>query len=130
MGTAVRCAPGRYRMRLHDGAWRREKAAMSRILYVSHDIAQPRGGIGVLYDHVAALRQQGLDAFIVHARPGFRYPFAPAGVPVLDASSDLQVSATDVLVVPEDYPAAIRKCADLTCRKVLFCQNHFFIFDG
>src|SRR5205085_5873045 len=103
---------------------------MSRILYVSHDIAQPRGGIAVLYDHVAALRRHGLEAFIVHATPGFRYPFASADVPVLDASSDLGVSPSDVLVVPEDHPAAILRCGDLGCRKVLFCQNHFFIFDG
>jgi len=103
---------------------------MSRILYISHDIAQPRGGIGVLYDHVAVLREHGLDAFIVHATPGFRYPFAGADIPVIDASSNLRVSTTDVLVVPEDYPAAIKKCGDLNCRKVLFCQNHFYVFQG
>jgi len=103
---------------------------MSRILYISHDIAQPRGGIGVLYDHVAALREHGLDAFIVHTTPGFRYPFAGADIPVIDASSNLRVSATDVLVVPEDHPAAIRKCRVLSCRKVLLCQNHFYVFHG
>ena len=36
---------------------------MSRILYISHDVSQPRGGVGVLYDHVAALRDHGFDAF-------------------------------------------------------------------
>jgi hypothetical protein len=102
---------------------------MSRILYISHDIAQPRGGIGVLYDHVAALREHGLDAFIVHATPGFRYAFARRDVPVIDASH-LGVSRTDVLVVPEDHAAAIRKCREVTCRKVLLCQNHFYVFHG
>src|SRR5947207_2929770 len=102
---------------------------MSRILYISHDIAQPRGGIGVLYDHVAALREHGLDAFIVHATPGFRYPFAGADIPVIDASH-LGVSRTDVLVVPEDHAAAIRKCREMTGRKVLLCQNHLYVFHG
>ena len=102
---------------------------MSRVLYISHDIKEPRGGIRVLYDHVAVLRAHGFDAFIVHLAPGFRYPFAPPGVPVI-AGSNLAISNTDILVVPEDYPPVIKKCRELTCRKVLFCQNHFFVFQG
>jgi hypothetical protein len=102
---------------------------VSRILYMSHDIAEPRGGVGVLYDHVATLRGHGFDAFVVHATPGFRYPFARADIPVIDASN-LGVARTDVLVVPEDHGSAIRKCREVNCRKVLFCQNHFFVFDG
>jgi len=103
---------------------------MSRILYVSHDLEQPRGGIGVLYDHVATLRRHGFEAFVVHATAGFRYPFAPADVPVLEVRSIREILDTDVLVVPEDHAEAIRRCRDFRCRKVLFCQNHFFIFDG
>jgi glycosyltransferase involved in cell wall biosynthesis len=103
---------------------------MSRILYVSHDAEQPRGGVDVLYDHVAALREKGLDAFIVHATPGYRYRFAQRDVPVLDASVKLNVLKSDVLVVPEDYSALIARCRELSCRKVLFCQNHFYIFRG
>jgi glycosyltransferase involved in cell wall biosynthesis len=102
---------------------------MSRIFYVSHDLTQPRGGIAVLYKHVAALREHGFEAFIVHATPGFRYPLAGRDIPVIDASI-LGVSRADVLVVPEDHPAAIRKCRALSCRKLLFCQNHFYVFDG
>jgi hypothetical protein len=102
---------------------------MSRILYMSPDVSEPRGGIGVLYDHVATLRGHGFEAFIVHATPGFRYPHAMRNVPVIDAS-DLGVSRADVLVVSEDHRAAIRKCRELSCRKVLFCQNHFYVFHG
>ena len=103
---------------------------MSRILYVSHDVDQPRGGIGVLYDHVAALRDHGFDAFVVHATKGFRYPFGQRNVPVLDGSSSFKVLKTDTLVVPEDYEPVIKACRALVCRKVLFCQNHFLVFQG
>ena len=103
---------------------------MSRILYISHDVDQPRGGVDVLYDHVAVLREKGLDAFIVHASPGFRYRFAPRDVPVLDGSSRLDVPESDILVIPEDHTAVIQRCRALSCRKVLFCQNHFYIFRG
>ena len=103
---------------------------MDRILYFSHDIKEPRGGIGVLYDHVAVLRRNGFDAFIVHTTPGFRYPFGPADVPVVDASSALSISREDILVIPEDHAGAMRSCRAARCPKVLFCQNHFFVFDG
>jgi len=103
---------------------------MSRILYISHDIDQPRGGIGVLYDHVAVLRENGFDAFIVHGVEGFRYPFASRDIPVLNGGGNFRVLKTDIIVVPEDYAKVIRACRNLRCRKVLFCQNHFYVFRG
>jgi hypothetical protein len=103
---------------------------MSRIFYVSHDVTEPRGGVAVMYDHVATLRQHGLEAFVVHATPGFRYRFAGNDIPVLDSSAQGALSTSDVLVVPEDYPSAIRTCRDLPCRKVLICQNHYYLFNS
>ena len=103
---------------------------MSRIFYVSHDVTNPRGGVTVLYDHVAALREHGLEAFVVHGAPGFRYPFARNDVPVLDSSAQGALSTSDVLVVPEDYPSVVRTCRDLPCRKVLICQNHYYVFNS
>ncbi len=103
---------------------------MKRILYFSHDISVPRGGIGELYEHVAVLRRHGFDAFIVHSAPKFRYPFGPPDVPVLAASTGLSVSRDDILVIPEDHKIALGSCRDTPCKKVLFCQNHFYIFDG
>ena len=103
---------------------------MSRIFYVSHDVTEPRGGVAVLYDHVAALREHGLEAFVVHATPGFRYPFAGNDIPVLDSSAKGELSPSDVLVVPEDYPSAIRSSRGVACRKVLLCQNHFYVFNA
>jgi hypothetical protein len=103
---------------------------MDRILNFSHDIDEPRGGIGVLYDHVGALRRNGFDASIVHVKPNFRYPFGAPDVPALDASSGLRLSRDDVVVIPEDHRIALRSCRNVGCRKVLFCQNHYYIFDA
>jgi hypothetical protein len=103
---------------------------MARLLYICHDIAAPRGGISVLYDHVATLRQHGFDAWIVHGKQGFRYPHGPTEVPVIDASSGLAVNADDFIVVPEDHHAAIHAFGRAACRKALFCQNHYYIFHG
>lgn len=101
---------------------------MGRILYISHDIAEPRGGIGVIYDHVATLRAHGFEAYIVHGAKGFRYPFGPAEVPILDAS--VRLLDTDTVVVPEDHMPAIHGFRNVTCKKILFCQNHYFFFNG
>src|SRR4029434_5162841 len=97
---------------------------MNRILYYSHDIKEPRGGISVLYEHVEVLRRNGFDAFIVHTTPNFRYPFVPPDVPVLDASAGVGLSHDDILVMPEDHRTAITSCRNTRCKKVLFCQNH------
>ncbi|MGQ0799782.1 MAG: glycosyltransferase family 4 protein [Pseudomarimonas sp.] len=103
---------------------------MGRILYFSHDIATPRGGIGIQYEHVSVLRRNGFDAYVVHAAPNFRYPFGAAEVPVLDSAAGLEYAPDDVLVIPEDHPTALLACRDATCSKVLFCQNHYYVFHG
>ena len=118
-------------MALEPRSWQEELAhSMNRILYFSHDFKERRGGTDVLYDHVTVLRQNGFDAFIVHTAPNFRYQFGPTDVPVLYAGSRLDLDRDDVLVVPEDHRAAIRACRNTVCRKVLFCQNHHYIFQG
>jgi hypothetical protein len=103
---------------------------MGRILYICHDIDAPRGGIGVLYDHVATLRAHGFDAYIVHSTKDFRYPFAPTGTPVLDASAGMRFLPTDTVVVPEDHTVAIHAFRNSACKKILFCQGHHNFFIG
>ena len=103
---------------------------MNRIIYISHDAREPRGGVRVLYEHVAVLRRNGFDAYIAHTTPNFRCPFGPGDVPVLDASSKLYIGRDDFLVVPEDHRGAIKACRKAGGRKVLFVQNHYYILKG
>ncbi|MGD1278462.1 MAG: glycosyltransferase family 4 protein [Tepidisphaeraceae bacterium] len=100
-----------------------------RVFYVSHDIPLPRGGIGILYDHVAVLRRHGLDAFIVQGTPDFVYPFAHQSVPVIYSGSIGAVSYRDTFVIPEDHPL-LSSLRSVECGKILFCQNHYYIYHG
>jgi len=102
---------------------------VKRIYYVSHDVARPSGGVGVLHEHLRTLRRHGFDALIAQGQRGFRYPFFADQVPVVHAE-DIALDDDDFLVVPEDHAGAIRGCATLRGSKVLFCQNHFYVFQG
>lgn len=101
-----------------------------RIFYISHDMPQPRGGIAILYDHVAVLRRHGFDASIVQSTPNFVYPFANQSVPVVYSGSIGAVSYRDTFVIPEDHPLALSSLRSVQCGKVLFCQNHYYICHG
>jgi len=84
----------------------------------------------ILYEHVATLCRNGFDAYIVHSDPDFRYAFGDPGVRVLGQGVTRELSPDDALVIPEDHPSAIEACRDLACDKVLFCQNHHYLFHG
>lgn len=101
-----------------------------RILYLAHDNPSPSGGIKNIYDHVLHLAEAGYAAFVVHAGEGFKQSWFRRDVPVLYAGRDLQVSAHDALVIPEDLTAALLAAKAVTAKKFVFCQNHFYIFAG
>jgi glycosyltransferase involved in cell wall biosynthesis len=103
---------------------------MPRIYYLAHDIDEPRGGISVLYDHVAELRAAGYDAYIVHTKEGFRYPYGRADAPVLNLTVRLPIDSKDCLVVPEDHRPGLAAMSRAPCRKLVFCQNHYYIYRG
>ncbi|NDV25317.1 glycosyltransferase [Desulfovibrio sp. JC010] len=77
-----------------------------KILYLAHDIKKPSGGVKVIYDHVAILREHGFDAYVVHNERGYRYPFAGVDVPVLWQDDGVKISSGDHLVAPENSPLA------------------------
>ncbi|MEQ9334204.1 hypothetical protein, partial [Thalassobaculum sp.] len=101
---------------------------MGRIYYLV-DQRRIAGGIKVAYRHVATLRRNGLDAVIVHRvaeRPDW---FAVPDIPIA-GFSDLTFEAADVVVMPEDARHTLRTMAGLPPRKVMFCQNHFYLASG
>ncbi len=94
---------------------------MSRIVYLLTAPGSNTGGVKVLYRHVEALCHLGYDAIIrrpVHlpSATWFQHtvPFEDASAPVRD---------DDIFVLPEDDLPALRHCAGLANRKVVFCQN-------
>ncbi len=102
----------------------------SRILYVSRDTPFPAGGVRTIYHHVSHLVKNGFPAFIVHTKPGFRPSWFEPDIPILYLQGDFTVYPEDIIVIPEDHRAALKAFKDINVRKLIFCQNHFYVFQG
>ena len=83
------------------------------------------GGIKATYQHAELLRELGFDAAV----------FQPDGPPVWlnqrlqDLACDrLTAAADDILVFPENLAGSVAKFAQVRARKVMFCQNQFYLF--
>ncbi len=81
----------------------------------------------MIYRHVDDLNQAGYRAAVVHERPGFRYPWASPGTPVLSRDEVEPDPASDVVVWPEVYGPAIGSWGP-ACRRVILNQNAFNTF--
>ena len=102
-----------------------------RWLFLSPDVTQPTGGVQILYEQAAFLRDAGVEAFVVHQQPGFRCSWFShaARVPVLAAPAVVANPARDVVVIPEIWAAAVGAVAPGT-PKVLFNMNAANTFSG
>ncbi|HEY0835139.1 MAG TPA: hypothetical protein VGE72_14640 [Azospirillum sp.] len=101
---------------------------MGRILYYCEQ-GRIAGGIKVSYRHVDTLRRNGFDAAIVHKRVERPDWFAAPDVPILPVD-EVSLSARDVVVIGEDGRFTLRGVAGTPARKVLLCQNHFYVAHG
>lgn len=101
-----------------------------RVLYFSHDNPLPSGGVRTIATHVRILNRNGIPAFVVYRTPGFRPSWFAEDVPVLYYSPGLPMSPEDIAIVPEDHLPLMRHLKDFQGRKVVFCQNHFYILQG
>jgi hypothetical protein len=98
----------------------------ARIVYVSWPAAEISGGIKVAFQHVELLCEAGLQAVVATEdgqRPGWFETSAPL-VP-LDA-----VVPQDVLVFPENNPRLLERFAGTGNRKLVFCQNPYYVHQG
>lgn len=100
-----------------------------RILYVSRQFGHPAGGVRTAYAHVGRLRAHGFDAAIM-LTTGRRDAYYDSAVPELVFQSGMALNATDILVIPEGWHEFIRSFGASSLRTMVFCQNHFYMFEG
>lgn len=103
---------------------------MGRILYINHDNPQPSGGVQVIYDHVRHLVQNGYEAYVVHGSSNFTPDWFDTQVPVLFLDQQFQSFPGDLIIIPEDYAGLLEYFKGVSARKLIFCQNHFYLFEG
>ncbi len=86
---------------------------------------KPTGGVRVIYNYVKALREIGMDAYVLHPLQNYTYRFADAQTPVYTLK---QISDLDHLVIPDVYIGQAND-ANLNGHRnySLFIQNPYII---
>jgi glycosyltransferase involved in cell wall biosynthesis len=100
-----------------------------RILYLSKHFGYPLGGVRIAHHHVAMLNRNGFDATIVLV-DGKRDSFFEADIPIDVLTPDFRLRASDIVVIPEPWGDQMKRLARFPIRRLMFCQNHFYLFHG
>jgi glycosyltransferase involved in cell wall biosynthesis len=91
--------------------------------FICPDNKSPSGGVRKLYHCVDTLNAAGLNAAILHARPGFRCSWFENTTRVVSANG-VTLGPRDIFVVPEIYGQSICDLPRNT-RQVIFNQNAY-----
>lgn len=94
---------------------------MPRIVYLTPYTHVLSGGAKMVYRHVEALNEFGLKAVVRHPSRIAPPRWFDHAVPTEDETAPLPPD--DILVLPEDSPDGLNRCADLPNPKVIFCQS-------
>lgn len=101
-----------------------------RIFYRVPDHSAPSWGVGLLYEHVRLLREEGFEAFVVHGKAGFRINWLQLDGEILYRDSGaLPAGDEDILVVPEVL-ASDEAAQPFPGRRWVFVQGSFLIPEG
>jgi hypothetical protein len=98
------------------------------IFYLCPDVAEPAGGIKVIYQHVELLCRHGLNAYVVHGQEGFRCRWFENDVPIRTATS-LRLTPQDIVVVPAVWALKLMRFA-AGIKKVIINQGAYLTFRG
>ena len=81
----------------------------------------------MIYRHVDTLRALGIEAFVLHRRPGFRCTWFDNVTPVTN-SRHARLTPNDILVVPEYYGTSLSSVSAVP-RLLVFNQRAYDTFD-
>jgi glycosyltransferase involved in cell wall biosynthesis len=88
------------------------------------------GGHHVNVMHVQALRQMKLRASLLYWPSGQTVERFDTKAPVVLFQSPMTFKLQDIVVIPEGWRIPLNFFASKPCRKILHCQNPFYIFQG
>jgi hypothetical protein len=100
-----------------------------RILFMSVNYSNPAGGVRTVYRHAEILRRHGFQASVLHVGGPDQLHFE-TNAHVIRATDNPPFREDDILVVNEDRRECLDFAASINLTKVLFLQNHFFMFEG
>lgn len=100
-----------------------------RIIYLSRHFGYPLGGVRIAHHHVSILRRNGFNALIMLVSDR-KDDFFSADVPVEFLGPDTAFHTSDIIVIPEPWDTLLERFSRLPVRKLVFCQNHFYLYHG
>ncbi|MDF1792328.1 MAG: glycosyltransferase [Thalassobaculaceae bacterium] len=100
-----------------------------RILYLSKHFGYPLGGVRIAHHHVAMLNRNGFDARIVLVDNN-RDSFFEEDIPYDVLGPSFALKAGDIFVIPEPWGDQLKKLERFDVRRLMFCQNHFYLYHG
>jgi hypothetical protein len=98
-----------------------------RVYYLSPDRTTPSGGVRNIYRHVDELNALGIDAAVLHTKPGFRCHWFINTTRTVAAREAL-LGERDVLVVPEIYGPGLHRLPAAPI-KIVFNQGAYITYD-
>ncbi|MBL0932589.1 MAG: hypothetical protein IBJ15_21085, partial [Alphaproteobacteria bacterium] len=99
---------------------------MARLRYLLHPFDKPFGGVATILRHVEWLMAAGFDAAIAMAAPPAQVSSASRAR--FDFAYAPQVG--DRVVIPEGLPHLLAPLANAPIRRILFCQNQYYLQFG
>ncbi len=98
------------------------------IYYFCPDHDVPSWGVGMLYYHVHFLSKNNFEVCILHSKRNFKLSWLNLNVPIKYIQDSVCPRHNDILVVPEFY-ISDKIVRQFKCRKLLFVQNSFILFE-
>jgi glycosyltransferase involved in cell wall biosynthesis len=83
----------------------------------------------MIYYHVFLLRKNSFDAYVLHDKKPYKLTWISLNIPFLYVNTGLEIKKDDFLIIPEFF-ADLPQLSKFKCKKIVFVQNAFYIFDG
>jgi hypothetical protein len=97
------------------------------VFFLCPDEQQPTGGISSIYRQVEILAAAGVNAYVLHTKPGFRCRWFESQAPVASAAFR-PLTRRDLVVIPEVYGPNLHEIAPLT-PYAIFDQSLSYVFN-
>lgn len=95
----------------------------------------PTAGIANIYEHVKILRELGYNACILHEKNDYHGVTGWLGAEYANLphksieNQDLNISASDFIVIPEVFSNVMQQTAQFPCKRVVLCQSYDYILE-
>lgn len=104
----------------------------NKLMFYLPSVPQASGGIGVVYEHVKRLSDEGYNAFVVHDNAEYKKPewlgdaYTKLKHVPLD-KGDLTVNPEDIFIIPEGFSNVMEQSKNLPCLKIVLCQSYVYV---